>query len=133
MSSKRYFCLAAVFLMGAMSIAHAQGLVRATIPFDFVASGKSMPAGTYIFRDALPYSDTQLAILDGKGHGVLASAATLESNDIGNKLIFRKYGESYFLADVFSPAGRLHFAPGRTEAKLAQFASVESIAVAVGE
>jgi hypothetical protein len=134
MSSRSYsYLAAAVLFFAAVGMVQAQGPITAKIPFDFVASGKTLPAGTYIFRDALPNSETQLAILDGHGHGAMASATALDSSETGSRLVFRKYGESYFLADIFSPTGRLHFAASRAEAKLAQTASAQSIPIPVGD
>lgn len=46
MSSKRFAYIAvAVLFVASLGLAHAQVPVRANIPFDFVASGKTMPLG----------------------------------------------------------------------------------------
>lgn len=135
MRSKSSFYLAtAVLFFAVAGIAHARGPITAKIPFDFVAGGKTLPAGTYVFRDALPNSETQLAISDGHGHGIMAAAADLDWTKTGSKLVFRKYGESYFLGDIYSPGGRLHFAAGRAESKLVQSAAIEQpVEVFVGD
>jgi hypothetical protein len=134
MSNRRSAYMGAVLLLFvSIGIAHAQVPVTATVPFDFVASGKTMPAGTYVFREALPNNDTQFAISDGRGHGILASAASLDTYDPGSKLLFRKHGDSYFLSDIFSPSGHVHFGMDRTESKLAQSASTEVISVPSGD
>jgi len=124
--------LTALFFAGLTSC-YAQGPITAKVPFDFVAGEKTLPAGTYVFRDALPNNQTELALTDGRGHGALASASTNDLSEAGNKLVFRHYGESYFLGDIYSPAGRLHFAPGRAESKLAQTASAQQVTVVVGD
>ena len=134
MSSKRFAYIAvAVLFFVSLGMAHAQVEVRATIPFDFVASGKTMPAGTYTFRQALPNNNTELAAGDGRGHGVLISAPTLEVSETGSNLLFRKHGDTYFLADIFSDSGHLHFKEDRTESKLEQSAAVETISIPMGD
>lgn len=134
MSSRSYSYLAAVALLFAgLGVAQAQQAVTAKIPFDFVAAGHELPAGTYVFREALPNNNQTLAILDGRGHGALAGASNLDWRQTGDKLVFHKYGEQYFLADIYSPTGRLHFAESRTESKLAKSAELQSVSVAVGD
>jgi hypothetical protein len=134
MSSRSYSYLAAVALLFAgLGVAHAQQAVTAKIPFDFVASGQTLPAGTYVFREALPNNNQTLAILDGRGHGVVAGANNLDWQETGQKLVFHKYGEQYFLADVYSPTGRLHFTESRSESKLAKSAELQSVSIAVGD
>jgi hypothetical protein len=134
MSNRRSAYTGAVLLLFAsIGIAQAQVPVTATIPFDFVASGKTMPAGTYIFHEALPNNDREFAISDGRGHGALASAASLDFHDEGSKLLFRKHGDSYFLSDIFTPSGHVHFGMDRTESKLAKSASTQMISVPSGD
>ena len=134
MSSRSYSYLAAVALLFAgLGVAQAQQTMTAKIPFDFVASGHALPAGTYVFRAALPNNNETLAILDGRGHGAVAGANSLDWQQTGQKLVFRKYGEQYFLADIYSPTGRLHFTPSRSESKLAQTAEAQNVSVAIGD
>lgn len=134
MSSRSYsFLAAAVLLFAGFGVAQAQQTTTAKIPFDFVASGHTLPAGTYVFRRALPNNDQTLAILDGRGHGVVAGASNLDWQQTGEKLVFRKYGEQYFLADIYSDSGRLHFSPSRAESKLAQTAEMQNVSVKVGD
>jgi len=134
MRSKRYaYMAAAVLFFATLGLAHAETPVKASIPFDFVAGGKAMPAGTYIFRDALPSNDTQLALSDGRGHGAIAATTMLDTHEPGSKLVFRKHGDSYFLSDIFSASGHLHFNADRSESKLAKSASNETVAIPVGD
>ena len=133
MSSRSYFFLAAVALLFAgLGGAQAQ-TATAKIPFDFVASGRTLPAGTYTLHRALPNNDQTLAIFDGRGHGVVAGASNLDWQQTGDKLVFRKYGEQYFLADIYSASGRLHFNPSRSESKLERSAEVQTVSVNVGD
>lgn len=134
MKSKLFaFFAAAALCVGSVGIAQAQGPVRATIPFDFVVSGKTMPAGAYFFHQALPNSSREMVVNDGKGHGALAWAQSQDFADQGTKLVFRKHGDDYFLADIYGPSGRLHFAPGSSESKLAQTADVTTVSIPAGD
>jgi hypothetical protein len=134
MSNRRSAYIGAVLLLFvSIGIAHAQVPITATIPFDFVASGKTLPAGRYVFFPALPHSQSQFAINDGRGHGALASAAILDFHDEGSKLLFRKHGDSYFLSDIFTSSGHAHFGVDRAESKLAQSASTQTISVPSGD
>jgi hypothetical protein len=134
MNSRSYSYLAAIALLFAgLGVAQAQQAVTAKIPFDFVASGQTLPAGTYLFHQALPNSNQTLAIRDSHGHGAIAGASSLDSQETGVTLVFHKYGERYFLADLYSLSGRLHFAESRSESKLAKSAELQNVSVAVGD
>jgi hypothetical protein len=133
MSSRGYsWILAATLLVLGLGIARAQTPVRANIPFDFSAGDKTLPAGTYVFWNALPHNDAQYAIGDGRGHSALAMANSVDWRSSGSKVVFRKYGESYFLSDVFTPSGQTHFAISRAEKKFVQTAGAETITVPIG-
>ena|SRR5579872_6889376 len=130
--SLAYMAIAAFFLAG-LATCYAQQTISVKVPFDFVAGEKTLPAGAYVIREALPNNQTNFAVTDGKGHGALATAASLDGSDTGSKLVFRHYGESYFLSDIFTSSGRLHFAAGRAESKLTRSASVQQVTVPVGD
>ena len=70
--------------------AHAQmpgTTIRATIPFDFIVRGKTLPAGNYEKRDH-----------------VLFETEPVETMEIPNEseIVFHRYGDSYFLSEVFT-------------------------------
>jgi len=46
---------------------------------------------------------------------VQASANAIDYTSTGTKLVFRKVGAEYFLSDVVTLHGALHFAPSRYE------------------
>lgn len=125
------FLAAAALCVGSVGMAQAQNPVRASIPFDFVVSGKTMPSGTYVFQQALPNSVRTLAVHDGKGHGAMAWATTQDYTELGEKLVFRKHGDEYFLSDIYSPSGRLHFTAGRSESKLSKATDVTTVSIPV--
>lgn len=82
----------------------AQTRVEARIPFPFVAHGKVHPAGEYsverISSAALPILQMRRA---GGGAALLAGITTYreQSQSLDGKLIFNRYGDQYFLSEIW--------------------------------
>jgi hypothetical protein len=78
-----------------------QGL-RAQVPFDFVAADKTLPAGEYQVR---PYNDSGNLIVIGNHDGdraiQLSNPAQRREKQLGAKLVFHKYGNTYFLSQIW--------------------------------
>lgn len=94
----------AMFL--AVGSAQAQSLantIHANIPFDFTVGGKKLPAGDYKVGRALPGSaDVVLAIASSDGHTVTITNAVQTLNPAqATTLIFHRYGDQYFLSQVW--------------------------------
>ena len=91
-------------LMVSTAVANAQTLkVKANVPFDFVVGKTTMPAGAYTI-DALLPSSSALAIRnrDAKvGSVVLAGSATSYEPSADTHLVFRRYGDRYFLSAIW--------------------------------
>jgi hypothetical protein len=86
--------------------AMAQGtVVRATIPFPFTVETRSLPAGTY---EVVASLGTVIRIQNSLDPHITAYVATLpdstEAHDNRNVMVFKKYGNQYFLHDIFCPA-----------------------------
>lgn len=79
--------------------------VRANIPFDFTVGDKTLEAGKIIA--VLPGHDAGPMTIDNldKGQHALRLARKLRGSDISDqaKLVFRKYGNQYYLAEVWIP------------------------------
>ena len=78
----------------------AQTTLRAPVPFAFTVGKTDMPAGTYTI---IPVSSSAIAIRDcntGKGVLSLFRPEDAGSSDGFPKLVFRKYGNRYFLSQV---------------------------------
>ena len=110
--------------------AHAQEL-NVTVPFDFVVAGRTLPSATYAVTRPLINDSTGLAFL-GNHRGVMARASDVDDTITGAKLVFHKIGDEYFLSDVVTLRGTLHFAASREEKKLAQSTNPESVTVVAG-
>lgn len=84
-----------------------QPLFRVDIPFAFVAGGTHLPAGQYrVYHPGDPY----LVVIekdDGRARAMayIHPAAT-NASESSTKLVFNKYGDQYFLAQVWTESDR---------------------------
>jgi hypothetical protein len=79
--------------------------VRANVPFDFIVGEKTLPAGKIAAREMSATNSGALAIsnVDKGQHAIrIAHPVTTKQNDRG-KLVFRRYGNRYYLAQVWIP------------------------------
>ena len=76
--------------------------VRANIPFQFVVGDKSLPAGEYVVK---PFTNSRVLNIGNRDSH--RSALRMTSEIIGNpssenaRLVFHRYGNRYFLAEVW--------------------------------
>ncbi|MBA3440034.1 MAG: hypothetical protein H0T92_09230 [Pyrinomonadaceae bacterium] len=99
----RIFAMLAFYAMLAAAPANAQS--QADIPFDFQISNEKIPAGQYTVTRSNQNSGTTVLLLrnaDGRGIEMFVpmSVQARESQDQG-KLVFHKYGDQYFLYQVW--------------------------------
>ncbi len=95
-------------LCAAVASANAQlsNPIRAKIPFDFNVGDKKLPAGEYTFSRLSAFSDGKeisVSSADARAHVFQSTFGTrvlTAKND--SKLVFHKYGDQYFLEQVFS-------------------------------
>jgi hypothetical protein len=90
-------------------IASSAAPLRADIPFDFILGKKTMPAGPYLVDHSLSGGTLIIRASNQKASAVVGTT-TLNSVDYSEgKLVFHRYGDQYFLAEVWTPgsdAGR---------------------------
>jgi hypothetical protein len=94
--------------------------VRVNVPFEFVAGGTTLPAGTYtigrIFVDA--YSGIEIS---GRGNGTFVLPVEVDGTPDGQpKLSFEQVGGKYFLRGADTPGGTYTFALPRAMVALTQ-------------
>jgi hypothetical protein len=91
--------LSIIALPGLVS-AQTRALLKADVPFEFVANGKTMPAGWCIIQGRGD-GQTILSINSGSEHMFVAPNST-ESLKPSAKtsLVFHKYGDRYFLSSI---------------------------------
>jgi len=79
--------------------------IRANIPFDFTIGEKTLPAGKYTLQRISPNGTDTLLIRseDGKAGAIgLTNAVRASTSPTQTKLIFHRYGNSYFLSEVWT-------------------------------
>jgi hypothetical protein len=78
---------------------HAQSLaIKVTVPFEFHAADKTLPAGTY----TVAKRGDAILISDGRGNAaaVLANPVQNKAYKLDDMLVFKRYGETRFLSEV---------------------------------
>ena len=100
--------VAALLLALAISpgIAHAQviGHIEVNVPFQFHAGNTKLPAGKYVLHmlDNSDLTIMEISTLDGSTSALFEVEPTQASSaPAKSELIFKKYGDRYFLAKVF--------------------------------
>lgn len=97
--------------------------VTAQIPFDFIVADRTLRSGRYEVINASGAGEV-LAIRDADGKGLMRLTSPVIANDqqdTRTKLVFHRYGSTYFLSQVWL-AGR---SEGREFAKTKQERSME--------
>jgi hypothetical protein len=98
--------IVALALATAVASANAQSANRVVtdIPFEFSIDYKTMPAGEYIVQTVATAGDALLIqSADGKTSALRPSEATERmKNKPTARLVFHRYGQHYFLAEVWN-------------------------------
>ncbi len=106
-----------------------QGDLVADIPFAFVVAKTTLPPGRYIIHTL----DENLGVHDRQNQGlfVAAHSAQRPAQENSSKLVFHRYGDTYFLSEVWvrgNSIGKALF-PSRAERKLGESGKEREIAV----
>jgi hypothetical protein len=94
-----------LLMLAAVSIsAQAQTTERARIPFDFSVGSKRLPAGDYVIKHAST-SSSVLMVQNQNGHpaSIILTVPSLQNSSPSERgrLVFNRYGDIYFLAQVW--------------------------------
>ncbi len=73
--------------------------LKATIPFDFYAGAKLMPAGTYFVNTVANQAGIHISSIGEPGITLL-TLPKLNRDPVRNLLVFHRYGETYFLSEI---------------------------------
>ena len=95
---KNFAKLAVLFALSSVSMFAEEMRVRVNVPFSFIVSGKTLPAGEYVVRP-LDGFGTVLLVEGTSGEKALAMAQSLDSSSRNSALVFTK-GESPALTMV---------------------------------
>src|SRR5687767_15161044 len=93
----------AVFALNAEAQTSAPQKVSANIPFAFNVGDKTLPAGVYTLSVVNPSSDRkilQIRSADGRASAIVQTTQISGSLADDAKLVFRRYGDRYFFAQV---------------------------------
>jgi hypothetical protein len=96
--------MVALAIVTAVVSANAQSSNRVTadIPFEFVVGDKTLPAGEYSVKAANTEGDALMIMGADNGKAAIRlSAPAEEMKNTGSRLVFHRYGQNYFLAEVW--------------------------------
>jgi hypothetical protein len=96
-----------LFILLAVSpaLADSNQHINANVPFDFVAAEKTFPAGEYTLAPGGPQHTILIRSVDNK-HVLFVITMDVQATRVQNdsKLIFHRYGDRYFLSEVWAAA-----------------------------
>ena len=102
MTKKTFVPLLAVILLAVGSLsAQISNAVKADIPFDFTAGNITMPAGEYQIANSGHPGTLLIGSYGSSGEFVGAHAAQASGRAESTKLVFHRYGDRYFLYQVW--------------------------------
>ena len=91
--------------LASASVANGQSgkLVTAQVPFDFIVADKTLRSGQYQVNEANSAGDAvAIRSIDGKESVMrLTSETGPKAGELDAKLVFHRYGNTYFLAQVW--------------------------------
>ena len=122
--------IGAVALMAALVSAHAQSSsVVADVPFEFTVGGKSLKAGEYSIRAFAANGDALLVRNKESNDSAIRMSNTITARIAPKqgKLVFHRYGQRYFLSEIWTPGERT----GRQLRKSAEERAIESQLAAI--
>lgn len=120
----------ALTIVASTRVASAQELMVVNIPFDFAVGTKTLPAGDYSVKDS-PMLHTLLLIdREDPAESAFLPTQAVDAHEIQSesKLVFNRYGNRYFLSQVWS-AGKSRgqqLSRSDREKEMAQVARVET-------
>jgi len=123
------FCLTA----GLASIClMAQGPIQVSIPFDFTVGSKSFTSGQYLVQPGLTPAVLAIRSADGQTSAMVLSLPVYANNKSeGARLVFKRYGDRYFLSQVWASGSQgRELSPSAAERELiAKAKSTRSVAL----
>jgi hypothetical protein len=97
----------AMAMVTAVASANGQAIAsRANIPFDFAVGNHNLPAGDYTVRSIRNSSDVlRIATYGTAKNATMQVTFPERDQDKRSMLVFHRYGQRYFLAEVWSAYG----------------------------
>jgi opacity protein-like surface antigen len=129
---KQFLVLASLFVLSTLAaqVAQAQQSLVVTIPFDFTAGNTTLPAGDYSVQTwSKDRSVLMMQRTDQSASLVIPTMAAISIKPQSeSKLVFHRYGDRYFLSQVWTagnPHGR-ELSKSKREKEIAVIAENES-------
>ena len=81
----------------------SQQLMKVNIPFAFGVQDQSLPAGQYLVFTVTPERSIRIVSADGKHSAIVNTLPNYAKEPSSNsRLVFHRYGNEYFLAEVWT-------------------------------
>jgi hypothetical protein len=128
MRSNTLFAVLLTCMALTIGSAYGQTMARVHIPFDFSVGDSTLPAGEYTASPVFAGNRTVLAIRSLDGHQqiiVQTSAAETAKTPNENKMVFRHYGDQYFLSRIWVEGQALALPVGNREREMARSTKVQ--------
>jgi hypothetical protein len=132
------FALIGLGLLLVTASAYAQtGVVKANVPFNFIVDKTQIPAGEYLIQK-LGIS-TGAIVIENQDRSVIKmvqpNACESPENQTMTKLVFHRYGDQYFLSQVWTAGNNrgseLHTSRRETEVAMDHFVQNVVLAAAL--
>ena len=119
---KVFSMLSLSVMLGAVSVYAGLAVpVKANIPFDFTVANKTLPAGAYTVAPTSTQGVSLIRCEDCRASELFLTNSVQARREQGQtKLVFRRYGDRYFLAQVWTAGdtGGRELGQSRTEREL---------------
>jgi hypothetical protein len=81
----------------------SQRLMKVNVPFAFAVENHTLPAGEYLVLTVTPERSIRIASTDGKHSAVVNTLPNYAKSPSENsRLVFHRYGDEYFLAQIWT-------------------------------
>ena len=81
----------------------SQQLMKVNVPFAFSVEDRSLPAGEYLVLTVTPERSIRITSTDGKHSAIVNTLPNYAKTPSANsRLVFHKYRDEYFLAQVWT-------------------------------
>jgi hypothetical protein len=98
--------LAIAALAAASGLAQNYAILQANVPFEFTMGNKTMPSGEYLVDPSLNANVMVFRSADRKhSYLIMGTAVTSPAGQRAPKLVFHRYGNQYFLSEVWTRGG----------------------------
>jgi hypothetical protein len=127
---KKYSMLAVALILalglGTRASAQEEGRIVVTVPFEFIAGGKVLPAGKYTVSRASSDGNSSLSIA-GNGESAFVLPVVFDDVPVENvQLSFEHVGGAYLLSEVKTQLGTYSIGTSREEARLTRLAQAKT-------